>query len=385
MAPQAPWTPTAHAFALHQYSHVANFWKQGRQAGFRLEALQGGRAELNLTFHLPPASEVIPPPTPILPGPAQRPIHPLFPKGSFSQESHAKKPPPQKKASSKQRKNFRRSVLHRAALAAPSLPPPKNGSLRQAAQACVQRLQAVSASPVSIQSVRKRPLPDSPSAPFLSNILPLAQRIRSDIQVGECEVVSPEKEILRSSPLPENPTSPIPLCAKSIPPPAPLVFTPEPPKKSSCANCEAEMMPDHQCKSGGEESEIIGINEVDVKESVEIAKVLEVDKSEEDEHVIGSARVEQIESAKIEQGLESVLKPTQVEQVIEQVIESAKVEQTEVIEQVIESAKVEQAEVYYCYNCGLEGHFARECPFERLKYSCYTCGGEGHFARDCDK
>ena len=38
----------------------------------------------------------------------------------------------QKNVSSKQRKSFRRSVLHRAALAAPSLPPPKNGSLRQA-------------------------------------------------------------------------------------------------------------------------------------------------------------------------------------------------------------------------------------------------------------
>ena len=36
------------------------------------------------------------------------------------------------------------------------------------------------------------------------------------------------------------------------------------------------------------------------------------------------------------------------------------------------------------YRTGLgEGHFARECPFERPKYFCYHCGGEGHFARDC--
>ena len=60
MTPPAPWTPTAHAFAQHQFSHVANFWKQGRQASFRLEALPSGQAELNLTFHLPAASEVIP-------------------------------------------------------------------------------------------------------------------------------------------------------------------------------------------------------------------------------------------------------------------------------------------------------------------------------------
>ena len=59
MPPQAPWSPTAHAFAHHQFSHVANFWKQGRQASFRLEALHSGQAELNLTFQLPPASEVI--------------------------------------------------------------------------------------------------------------------------------------------------------------------------------------------------------------------------------------------------------------------------------------------------------------------------------------
>ena len=48
--------------------------------------------------------------------------------------------------------------LHTPALAAPSfLPSPKNGSLRQAALALVQRLQAFSA--------KKRPLPDSPTAP----------------------------------------------------------------------------------------------------------------------------------------------------------------------------------------------------------------------------
>ena len=67
MTPPAPWTPTAHAFAQHQFSHVANFWKQGRQASFQLEALPSGQAKLNLTFHLPPASEVVPPPAQVYP------------------------------------------------------------------------------------------------------------------------------------------------------------------------------------------------------------------------------------------------------------------------------------------------------------------------------
>ena len=141
MPPQAPWSPTAHAFAHHQFSHVANFWKQGRQASFRLEALPGGQAELNLTFRLPSACQVIPPPSHVSSVPApQRPIHPLFPKGCSPKGSGAELASP-KKVSSRQRKSYRRSVLHRAALAAPSLPPPKDGSLRQAAQACVQRLQ----------------------------------------------------------------------------------------------------------------------------------------------------------------------------------------------------------------------------------------------------
>ena len=50
MPPQAPWSPTAHAFAHHQFSQVTNFWKQGRQASFRLEALPGGQAELSLNI-----------------------------------------------------------------------------------------------------------------------------------------------------------------------------------------------------------------------------------------------------------------------------------------------------------------------------------------------
>ena len=230
MPPQPPWSPTAHAFAQHQFSHVTNFWKQGRQASFQLEALPGGYAKLNLTFQLPSASEVVPPPSYVPPvPPPQRPIFPLFPKG-FSSQRPAPAPKPkeatQKKISSRRRKSYRRSVLHQAALAAPSLPPPKNGSLRQAALACVQRLQAASGLPKNPhpQSARKRPCVDPPGAPS-----PLAQRIRADIHVEESEVESPEKEILRSSPrsspCPGNSSLPISPCLKRVPSPAPLVST----------------------------------------------------------------------------------------------------------------------------------------------------------------
>ena len=54
---------------------------------------------------------------------------------------------------------------------------------------------------------------------------------------------------LRSPPRPVNspyPTSPI---VKGLPSPAPLVFTPVPSRESRCLNCEAEMMPDHQCEA----------------------------------------------------------------------------------------------------------------------------------------
>jgi len=296
MVPQAPWSPTAQAFAHHQFSHVVNFWKQGRPASFRLEALPGGRAELNLTFQLPPTYEVVPPPSPSHVSPVlapQRPVQPLFPKSCFPQRSGSgpNQPKPKlasPKVSSRQRKSYRRAVLHKAGLAASSLPPPKYGSLRQAASASVQRLQADQA-----KSERKRPLPDSPSVQS-----PMAQRIRTDIQIGESEVESPEKEILRSPPCPENSPSPISPSTKGLPSPAPLVFTPVPPEKSrrsnceaemtlaplvftpsktpespNCLNCDVKMTPDHQCESG-DESEIIGIDEVDEKESVEIAKVV---------------------------------------------------------------------------------------------------------------
>ena len=227
MPPQTPWSPTAYAFAYHQLNHVANFWKQGRQASFRLEALPGGQAELNLTFQLPPASEVVPPPSHEFPVIApQRPIHPLFPQGCFPKKSDTgsnTKQCPQKKVSAKQRKSYRRSVLHKAALAMPTLPPPVNGSLRQAAQACVQRLQAASALPVSTPTTKKRSYSesDSPSALSPSNFPPLAQKIRSDLQISE---ESPERELLRTQPTPMK--SPSLSSPRGFPPPSPLSFTP---------------------------------------------------------------------------------------------------------------------------------------------------------------
>ena len=229
MTPPAPWSPTAHAFAQHQFSHVVNFWNQGRPASYLLEALPGGRAKLNVTFQLPHASEVIPPPFHPVPT-HQRTTCPLFP-GGFSPQGPAsgtkKVPTPQRKFFSKQRKSYRRAVLHRAALAAPSLPPPKDGSLRQAALACVRRLQAASASPVSTPSSNKRPFPDSPNTPSPSNPPPLAQRIRSDFQIAkgrwsfQKESQTGVNSTLTAFPLLNSPHS-----VQKVQPPAPLVFTP---------------------------------------------------------------------------------------------------------------------------------------------------------------
>ena len=151
---------------------------------------------------------------------------------------------PLPKVSSRQRKSYQRSVLHKAALAASSLPPPKFGSLRQAATACVQRLKVDRA-----QSERKRPLPYSPSVQPLS---PMAQRIREDLQISENEVDSPEREMLRSQIFTEKSPPPSPPCVKGFPSPAPLVFTPSKTQEDTeipvgnvkdvkCCNCERLM------------------------------------------------------------------------------------------------------------------------------------------------
>ena len=222
---------------------MANFWRQGRPASFQLEALPGGHAKLSLTFQLPPACTVVPPPTHVSPvSTPQRPIRPLFPKGSDAVTK-------QKKASSKQCKS---SVKHPATLAATSLLPPKNDSPTQAVPASVQPSPSVQALPESTQSAKKRLLPDSPSDPSPSNppgAPPLAQRIRKDILIEEDEVESPEKEVLRSSPFPENSPAPFSPFPRDIPSPAPLVFTPVPETLSlNCLNCDAEMTVHHQCE-----------------------------------------------------------------------------------------------------------------------------------------
>ena len=352
MTPPAPWSPTAHAFAQHQFSHVANFWKQGRQASLRIEALPGGRAELNVTFQLPPSSEVIPPPS--HPGPTkQRPIHPLFP-GGFSPHGHASgpksKPATEKKLSSKQRKSYRRSVLHRAALAVPSLPAPKDGSLRHAALASVQQLRAASASAVS---TNKRPFPNSPNGLSPSNLPPLSQRIRKDIQIGENEVESPEKEILRSPSFLENspPLNP-PHYVQGVPPPAPLFFTPPKSHERSemPANIAEEVSDEKVVALEGSESDMEKFDENDSEDAHEAS-------AKEDEVVVKMDK---------EDGV--VGKSDEV------------VGKSELSEQAEQAEQVEQ-EVYYCNNCGLEVDqsppYYWTCIKGRLEmYCCYNCGLE---------
>ena len=128
----------------------SSFWLNGM---IRACNLMAHFVEENITFKLPPASEVVPPPFHPVPT-HQRPTRLLF-TGSFSPQGPASSPKTTP-VPSKQRKSYRRSVPHQDALAVPSLPSPKDGSLCHAALACVQQLQAASASPVSTQSLGER-------------------------------------------------------------------------------------------------------------------------------------------------------------------------------------------------------------------------------------
>ena len=56
--------------------------------------------------------------------------------------------------------NYRRWVLRRAKLAASSLPPPEDGTLRQAAQAAVDHLQAGKAADSDVEMDSPQQLPE---------------------------------------------------------------------------------------------------------------------------------------------------------------------------------------------------------------------------------
>ena len=124
---------------------------------------------------------------------------------------------------------------------------------------------------MSTKSAKKRPA--SPSVPSPSNLSPLAQRIRKDIGVGESEIESPEKEVLRSPTFLENSPSPLSPCMKEIPPPAPLVFTPSKIQEDA-AETELEKSKDAEEKSKdaeekSEESETESARESDILEVAE--------------------------------------------------------------------------------------------------------------------
>ena len=109
-----------------------------------------------------------------------------------------------------------------------------------------------------------------------SKLSPLAQRIRSDIQICESEVESPERELLRSPTCPVNTPPPCSPCVKGFPSPAPLVFTPckipevaeilsnvkVPPSTAEgsvikCLNCDGHMGASHQCEDSSSPKETV--------------------------------------------------------------------------------------------------------------------------------
>ena len=127
--------------------------------------------------------------------------------------------------------------------------------------ACVQQLQGASALPVSNQSANKRPFPESPNAPSPSHLPPLAQRIRSDFQIGEGEMESPERETLRSWLDPESfPPLNSPHCVQGVPPPAPLVFTP--PKSHEGSEIPANAAEEVSAKKVESEETVVDYDEM---------------------------------------------------------------------------------------------------------------------------
>merc|ERR1712105_352203 len=95
----------------------------------------------------------------------------------------------------------------------------------------------------------------------------MSQRIRSDFQIGEGEVESPEKEVFRSQ-LPENSPAPLSPCSKSIPSPTHLVFTPVPKEDVEVVVNESE----HESDSEDAYDESDSGDEVSAKEDEVVGK-----------------------------------------------------------------------------------------------------------------